>query len=257
MYNVYKQFGEELKPYLEQGFLPALFLDRASSMQFWSVKRLKMGSGVHPKDLLFVPVEEIDDEKAPTKTSYVLLAKDEKQAIDVFRRRVGYLKFLENITSTGDIPRILGIDADGEIRPSRYVPMLKVGGAQQEDLEYILAVTNKAVARLDRGEACGVFDEKGNLNLSYCLRAELTTAKDIKSARKVLLNTVYSKLSSTYDVERLDDRGGTNVENISIYVSKAKRPEFLAQSVISKAVECTDSSLAEVEKGVQNEKSYN
>lgn len=253
--NINLQYADIIAPYLEQGLVPALFLDDASSWQYSKVKSFSSGRGVNPKDLIFVPVNTRYTRENVAKTSYVLFANDELQANEVFRRRVIFAKGLARYTVRGEIPKLSGVDFCGNVRPNTYVPIFNVRSAKEVDLNDIVAFSNDNLSLYNRGTVCC---EQGNNNIGhilFCLRGELASMKDLQNIRKKMFNSVYSQLSDKYDIELLDDRGGNNVENIKSYLHNPQEYESLAQSVVLRAVECEKSCLREREKEIEDEQS--
>lgn len=237
MDNIYKLFGDKVKLIEEQGLVPVLFLAAASSNQYKQVKGIAIANGVNPKDLLFVPVKEELDAKSKiiVRTSYVLYAEDEQQALEVFRRRAAFAKVLCRKTATGSIPELLGIDAKGNIRPDTYIPAFNLNGVNREDFDNIVTFAEQQVERIGRGAIAASFVGTNSAQVNFRLRDKLAGTKDIQYIRKRLLNGVCTGIEKNFlcEVERLDDRGGTNKGNICEYLTELNKQEFLAQSVLS------------------------
>jgi len=240
MENVYQMFGEAVQGQKKQGLVPVLYLQDASPKQYGLVMRFVVPNGTNPKDLVFVPVRKIPGIKnfSADKISYVFFAKDEKQALEVFRRRVAYVNVLRRCTCTGAIPKLSGIDAQGEIRADTYIPAFNIKGIKSEDIDEIIAFADSKVASFSRGVVEGRIKDTGSAEIMFYLRDELACAKDIWYIRERLLNSVCMGVEKQFacEVERLDDRGGTNEDNICTYLTDANKREFLAQSVLT---ECT------------------
>lgn len=250
--NINLQYADIIAPYLEQGLVPALFLDGASSWQYSKVKGFSSGRGLNPKDLLFVPVKTTYTHENIAKTSYVLFANDELQANDVFRRRVIFAKGLSRYNARGEIPKLLGVDFWGNVRPDTYVPIFNVKRVKEADLDDIVAFSNNHLSLYNRGVVRCEQGKNDTGHISFCLRGELASTKDLQNIRKKMFNSIYSQLSEKYDIELLDDRGGNNMDNIKSYLHKPQEYETLAQSVVLRAVECEKTCLGE-EKEIKNE----
>lgn len=228
--NIYESFGEIVAGYEKQGLVPALYVERVSCSQLLLIKKVHSAGGIEPRNLFFVSCETIITDSGTKLDSYVLFAPTEMQAIDAFRRRVAFDRFLARITASGSVPKLYGIDAKGFVRDSQYVPMFNVLCDRQEDLDEIIEYANSKISCYARGFVMGRFVANGEANISYILRENLASLKDIKHVRARMLNAVCNRVAKNFDVIRLDDRGGENEENICEYLYETSRGSFLENS---------------------------
>lgn len=245
--NIYQMYGDVITEKEKQGFVPALYLKNASRLHFVTVNSINVAHGINPGDLEFVKVGEYKNPGSETAyTTYVLFAKDEEQALDVFRRRNSFVRALSHRTGSGSIPNLVGIDAKGNIRPDTYLPGFNVYGLKESELDEVVSIVESGMKTFNRGIVEGRMMEEDSAHIYFSTRTKLVSTSDITRMRKKMLNTVCQYFTKYYGVERLDDRGGNNQDNILSYLTDLNKKRFLAESVLEYAE--NDSVLSTVNR---------
>lgn len=161
MRNIYEEYGEYCPK--DSGRLPvllfenltfnqkrALLKNRSACVDFSKLERVEIPRVYHKKS-------GYDQELY----NLIIFAKDEQEAMSVFMKKVGLLKRYNQELISGSTFDLCCVNADGEIRHSNYVPMLKVYCKTDAALAEVEEIANKFLARRNRGTARGRLGPNG------------------------------------------------------------------------------------------------
>jgi len=225
--NIYEKYDKIVAEQEAEGLVPVIYLYLVNKVQVNRILRIPNVKGPAPKDLKFVVCDNLRLNYVDV-SSYILFAKDEKTALEVFRKRALYERRLARVMDLSRVPQIYGIDVHGEIRSSAYLPMLNLLDISEEKFEEAVNYANLHMANMNIGGVCGELRGDCVGHLYFKLREELVGSQELDTIRSKTLNSLYNYFDEQlYKVERLDDRGGTNVENICKYLTPYGRKTFL------------------------------
>lgn len=233
--NIYESCGDFVREYESKGLIPVLYLESVGRNQLCLVKRVHIARGIVPNDFVFVQCGQEVNQSGTKLNSFILFANNEEDAIDGFRRRVSYSKFLSRSTANGAIPRLYGIDASGNVCPSNYVPIFNIKSICQRGLDEIVEEANSQVRKYARGVIRGKINSLGDAHIYFQMREDLANLKDIKSIRSKMMNSFCKNYCGGYEIELLDERGGKNWANIEKFLFEEAMASNLAKSALMNA----------------------
>ncbi len=224
--NIYKEYNKIVAPYEAKGLIPVIYLHKVNQVQINKFMKISTYKVLAPRELELVKFDGFRYYGA-NLMNCILFAKNEENACEAFHRRALYERKLARCMDVSVVPSIYGIDAHGDIRSSNYIPMLNLKNVSNDEFDFVINYANSHFTKINVGSVCGEQKDADVSHLYFKLRNELAGGVPLEIIRSKALNSIYKYLSSRFDVERLDDRGGTDVKNISARLTPLGKQKYL------------------------------
>ncbi len=224
--NIYEEFGDLVAEYEARGLVPMLYIDFGTSILMRGIKNIGPAGRFLPTEYELVPSGETGTFRYCDTASYILFAQNEQDAMLGYRMRMSLVsKLNRNIPKWYTESRVYGIDAAGDLHDIFDVPLFVIKDIKNRELEELVEYSNNLVSRYGCGGIMASKCGAGGRDATIILHANKITAAHDKTvtARTCIMNRVWAKVARYYDTQILDDRGGSNQENICKYMSPTTR----------------------------------
>ena len=162
----------------------------------------------------------------------VYVAKNQKDAIDFFRYKNTLYRDASKTVAGKQIYSIKGIDCNGDIRESDYIPIFEVRSKQKNDYKKINELCNKESNYTKYFDID--YEMKGDRAVYYLKSTNFVDLTKMALSKAYFCKKLYDfkyPIKSNSDEQKfefkfLDDWGGENVDNIKKYIPNRMKKEF-------------------------------
>lgn len=244
MKNIFVDYPQVVAECEARGLVPVIYVDKVNVYILGVAQKASSVRRFMSDDVELIVLDEESKNGSKNRTCFVC-AKNKDDALTLFRMRLSFEARVRGIVPSKYVAfEMSGIDASGDFRSQREMPVAIIRGLTKSSSTYVSAVLDEHLQQLKYGTDTIMMREVGAdaLEINLWANSKTIVSKNAILAKKCIYRTLLNNFGQKYDIELLDDRGGKDLKNIHKYLGETKQQQYaqmrLKNMIKMDVVEC-------------------
>lgn len=228
MKNIFVDYPHVVAECEARGLVPVLYIDKVNVYILGVAKKASSVRRFMSDDVELIVLDE-ELKKGNKKQTCFVCTKNQDDALTLFRMRLSFEARVRGIVPSKYVAfEMSGIDASGDFRSQREMPVAIIRGVTESGSTYISAVLDEQLQQLKYGTDTVLMREVGAdaVEINLWVKGKTIASNSAILAKKCIYRSLLNNFGQKYDIELLDDRGGKDLKNIHKYLGETKQQQY-------------------------------